>query len=88
MIPHHPFRVLLRLLALGVVWGTLAHTLGVPPLRSAEREANNFAFNYSYWVWLRGNAERKQVIDIRERKQWVEVERAWKNLRDVVKEVE
>lgn len=87
-VPHRPLRTLRRLLALGVVVGGLAHTPGLPTLRSVENEANTFTFNYNYWAYLRGRAEGRGVIDVREREQWVRVEMAWKKLAKVAREVE
>jgi hypothetical protein len=87
-IPHRPLWAALRLLVLGVVGGMLAHTPGIPPLRSVESEANVFTFNYNYWTYLRGRMENKGVIDIKEREQWVRVEMAWKKLAAAAREVE
>ena len=48
-----------------------------PGLFKAHQE---FVIKFGYWTWLLGEGERKQTIDMRERKQWEEVRKAWHRL--------
>jgi hypothetical protein len=47
------------------------------PMIQAHQE---FVLKFSYWTWLLMEGERKQVVDMRERKQWEEVRKAWNRL--------